>query len=102
MTAATEMTETMDIVLIDKDVKARAAAVAAEAGVSLDTFIRDAILDKLDEAEEDAAFAQLAEERWQEVQDTGLTVAWDEARGWLEARARGENPPRPTGRRLAR
>lgn len=96
------MTAATDTISIDADLKERVVTAAAEAGVTLDDFIRDAILDKLDETEEDAAFAQLAEERWQEVQDTGLTVAWDEARGWLEARARGENPPRPTGRRLAR
>lgn len=41
----------------------------------------------VEQAEEDAAFHRLAQERWADVQATGLTVPWDEFTAWREARA---------------
>jgi predicted transcriptional regulator len=87
---------------IEDELKARVEAAAAEAGKTADAFVLDAITERVEEAEENAAFHRLADERWAEVQATGLTVSWDEMNEWLEARLRGETPPRPVGRPLRR
>jgi predicted transcriptional regulator len=87
---------------IEDELKARVEAAAAAAGKTADAFVLDAIMESVEEAEENAAFHRLADERWAEVQATGLTVPWDEAKAWLEARGRGEHPARPEGRPLKR
>jgi predicted transcriptional regulator len=88
----------MTTVRIQDELKARVEAAASEAGKTADAFILDAITESVEQAEEDAAFHRLANERWAEVQATGLTVSWDEMNAWVEARLRGETPPRPAGR----
>lgn len=87
---------------IEDELKARVDAAAAAAGTTADAFVLEAITGSVEEAEKYAAFHRLADERWAEVQATGLTVPWDEARAWLEARGRGEYPARPEGRPLKR
>jgi hypothetical protein len=44
----------------------------------------------------------LANERWTRVLSTGKTVSWEDAKAYLEARARGEKARRPAGRTLGR
>jgi hypothetical protein len=46
-------------------------------------------------------FDRAAEERWTRVLTTGESVPWADAKAYLEAKARGEHPPRPTPRKLA-
>ena len=81
---------------LDAALKARIAAAAARAGTSPHAFMLDAIASTLDQAEQEAAFAALAESRWAALVAGGPSLGWDETRAWLEARARGETPPRPT------
>ncbi len=88
----------MTTVRIEDELKARVEAAAAEAGQTADAFMLEAITGSVEQAEEDAAFHRLANERWAEVQATGLTVSWDEMNAWVEARLRGETPPSPAGR----
>jgi predicted transcriptional regulator len=87
---------------IEDELKARVEAAAAAAGTTADAFVLEAITESVEEAEEDAAFRRLANERWANIRATGLTVSWDEMNGWIEAHLRGETPPRPVGRPLGR
>jgi hypothetical protein len=48
----------------------------------------------------DDDFQLAADERWAKLLETGKTVAWDDFRAWLEARARGEKTNRPKARKL--
>lgn len=84
---------------IDDDLKARVTAAAERAGKTAHAFMLDAITATVEQDETDEAFHRVADERWARVLETGETVAWDEAKAWLEARARGEHSPRPTPRK---
>lgn len=87
---------------IDEDLKARVASAAERAGKSAHAFIVEAIEQTVEQAEADDEFHRLADARWAKVLATGETVAWDEAKAYLEARARGERPDRPKARRIGR
>lgn len=83
---------------IEDELKARVTVAAARAGKSPHAFMLEAIVQQVEQAELDEAFHRLADERWREV-EAGATVAWDEARAWVEGRLRGEAPPRPRSKR---
>jgi predicted transcriptional regulator len=87
---------------IGDDLKARIAAAAERAGKSVHGFILDAIAQTVEQAELDAELHRIADERWAKVLATGRTVAWDDAKAYLEARARGERPRKPVARKLRR
>lgn len=89
---------------IEDDLKARIAAAAAaeRAGKTAHAFILDAIAQTVEQEEQDLAFHRLAEERWANLLATGQSVAWDDAKAWLEARSRGQRAPRPAPRKPAR
>lgn len=80
---------------IEDDLKARIASAAERVGKSAHAFVRDAIAQSVEQAEIDAEFHNLAEERWARILATGKTVPWDATRSYLEARARGERRVRP-------
>ena len=84
---------------IEDDLKQRVAAAAERVGKTAHAFILDAIAQTVAQAEQDSAFQHLAEQRWAQVLATGRTVAWDDARSYLTARARGEQPRRPAARK---
>jgi predicted transcriptional regulator len=83
---------------IDDTLKARVAAAAERAGKTAHAFILDAIAQTVEQVEFDDAFHRVADERWATVLATGKSVAWDDAKTWLEARSRGESAPRPATR----
>ncbi len=87
---------------IETDLKARVAAAAARSGKTAHAFILDAITQTVEQDEIDAAFHRLVDERWANILATGKTVPWEDAKAWLEAKARREHPPRPAPRPLAR
>jgi predicted transcriptional regulator len=87
---------------IEDDLKARIAAAAERAGKTAHAFILDAIAQTVEQDEQDHAFHRLAEQRWANLLSTGQTVAWDDAKSWLEARSRGQAAPRPSPRKPAR
>ncbi len=64
------------------------------------SLILAAIVESVERAEQAEAFDALADARWSMLAATGETVAWDDAKAWLEARARGETPPRPAARQV--
>jgi uncharacterized protein (DUF1778 family) len=78
------------------------AAAAARAGKSAHAFILDAIAQTVEQVELDEEFHRVADERWAKVLATGKTVPWDDAKAYLEARARGERPRKPVARKLGR
>ncbi|MEY4767223.1 MAG: hypothetical protein RI907_3896 [Pseudomonadota bacterium] len=83
---------------IEDDLKARVAAAAERAGKTAHAFILDAIEQTVEQAEQDEAFHRLADERWARLLDTGKTVAWSDARAYLEARAKGDKARKPAAR----
>ena len=85
---------------IEDDLKARVAAAAELAGKTSHAFILDAIAQHVEQVELDAEFDRVANERWARVLSKGKTVPWEDAKAYLEARARGEKARRPTGRSL--
>lgn len=87
---------------LDPALKARLTKVAAHAGVTAHAFILEAIAASVSVAEEEESFHRVAERRWARVLATGKTIPWDEARAWLEARAQGLRPRRPTARKPRR
>ncbi len=84
---------------IRDNLKARAAAAAERAGKTTHAFIPGAIAEVVTQAEVDDAFHRLGEERWANLLETGRTVAWADAKAWLDARCRGQHQPKPVARR---
>jgi len=87
---------------LEEDLKARVAAAAERAGKTAHAFILDAIAQTVEQTELDEAFHQIADKRWSKLLTTGKTVAWDDAKSYLEARALGKRPRKPAARKLAR
>lgn len=87
---------------IEDNLKARVAAAAQHMGKSAHAFIVDALAERVAQVELDAAFHALADERWANIRTTGKTVAWDDAKAYLAARAKGESPRKPAARKLAK
>ena len=71
-------------------------------GKSAHAFIVDALAERVAQVELDTAFHAVADERWANIRATGKTVAWDDAKAYLAARAKGERPRKPTARKLAK
>jgi|tagenome__1003787_1003787.scaffolds.fasta_scaffold19676585_1 predicted transcriptional regulator len=93
---------TTTTIRIDDELKARVAAAAERAGKTSHAFILDAIAQTVEQSEVDVAFHQVADKRWERILATGQTMPWDDAKAWLEARSRGEHPPKPAARKLGR
>ena len=87
---------------IEDDLKARVAAAAERAGKTAHAFILDAIAQTVEQVELDDEFHHVADARWAKVLSTGKTVAWDDAKAYLEARLRGKSPRKPLPRKLGR
>ena len=91
---------TTTTICIEDDLKARVATAAERAGKTAHAFMLDAIARTVEQAELDDAFHRVADERWAKVLATGKTVPWDDAKAWLEARSRGEQPRKPAARKM--
>ena len=85
-------------VRLDDELKSRIASVVASRGDTPHAFIVAAIERGVAEAEAELEFERLAGERWQRVLATGKTVAFEDAKGWIEDRARGKPAARPKAR----
>ena len=88
-------------ILLEEDLEARIAAAAECEGKTADAFIVDAILRTVERSGSDGEFQRHAEKRWAELQESGKSVAFDEARAYLKARAQGRRPARRSARKLA-
>jgi len=87
---------------IDDELKARVAAAAKRAGKTTHAFILEAIAQVIEQSELDDEFHGIADERLSKVLTPQKTVPWDAAKGYLEARSRGEHTHRPAARKLTR
>lgn len=87
---------------IEDDLRARVVAAAERAGKTAHAFMLDAIAQTVELAEQDDDFHRAADLRWTKLLATGETLAWDEAKAYLEARSRGERPTKPLARKLPR
>lgn len=87
---------------LEDELKSRVTAAAARVGKTPHAFILDAIAQTVEQSEQDDALHRLADERWAHLLATGQSVPWDEARAYLEARARGEQAAKPVARALKR
>lgn len=85
---------------IEEDLKARIATAAQRAGKTAHAFILDAISQTVEQVELDNAFNTLADQRWANIQTSGKTVPWDDAKAYFAARANGEPSRKPTARKL--
>ena len=90
---------TTTTIRIDDELKTRVAAAAERSGKTAHAFVLEAITQTVEQAELDEEFHRVADERWAKLLVTGKTVPWDEAKYYLEARARGESPRRPVARK---
>ena len=91
---------TTTTIRLEDALKARVAAAAEREGKTAHAFILDAIAQTVEQAELDEAFQRVAQGRWKKVLDTGKTVAWDDAKAYLKARALGGSARKPTARKL--
>ena len=89
---------TTTIRLEDK-LKLRISAAAERAGKTTHAFMLDAIEQTVEQVEQEAEMHRLADARWARLLQTGKSVPWDEARRYIDARARGERPRKPTARK---
>ena len=87
---------------MEDDLKARVAAAAQYAGKTAHAFILDVISQTVEQVELDRAFAEVADRRWAAIEAGGKSVPWEDAKGYLAARANGESARKPAARKLAR
>jgi predicted transcriptional regulator len=83
---------------LEDEMKSRINAAAAQVGKTAHAFILDALAQKVEQVEQDNAFHALADERWARIRATGKTVAWDDAKAYLAARANCEKPRKPAAK----
>ncbi len=87
---------------IAEELKTRVNAAAERAGKTAHAFILDAITETVMRAEMEAGFHRVADARWAKALRTGRTIAWEDAKTYLEARAAGKKAKRPGARHLGR
>ena len=87
---------------LSKELKDKVARAAERAGKTPHSFILEAIAEKAELEERQAAFIETAEQRYADIAASGETVAWSEMRRYLERRISGRRVSRPKARRLAR
>jgi predicted transcriptional regulator len=93
---------TTTTIRLEDELKTRLANAAERAGKTAHAFILDAIAQTVEQAELDDAFHRVADARWARLMATGKSVPWDEAKAYLEARAKGESPKKPAARSFRR
>ena len=87
---------------LSKELKDKVARAAERTGKTPHGFILEAIAEKAELEERQAAFVESAEQRYANIVASGKTVAWSDMRQYLERRISGSRPARPKPRRLAR
>ncbi|MBW6493183.1 MAG: ribbon-helix-helix domain-containing protein [Burkholderiaceae bacterium] len=85
---------------IEDELRTRVAAAAERTGKTAHAFMLDAIAQTVEQVELDDEFHRVADQRWAKVLASGKTVPWNDAKAYLEARARGERASKPAARKL--
>ncbi len=87
---------------IDDALRARIATAAERAGKSQHALILEALTEAMERVEVDEELHRIADERWASLVQTGKSVPLTEAQAYLQARAAGRAPAKPTARKLVR
>ena len=87
---------------IEDTLKSRVADAAQREGKTPHAFMLDAITETVDQLELDNEFHRVADGRWAELMTTRKSIGWDQAKLYMEAKARGETMRKPTARKLSR
>lgn len=85
---------------LEDDLKERITEAAARAGKSAHAFIRDAIVESVNQAEFDAEMDRICEERWGEFLKTGEAVSLDAMETYLDAKLQGKRASFPKARKI--
>lgn len=85
---------------IADDLKTRVAAVAQASGLTAHGFILQAIEQQTAQAEAQAQFERLADQRWKRFQRTGMAITFEEARQYMLDLAAGKKVARPRARKI--
>lgn len=90
---------------LPESLKTKVAAAAERAGTTSHAFILEAIAEKAEREDQQAAFRHTAEERYSQIVATGMTIPWADMRACLErsvADGHGKLINKPKARKLAR
>ena len=87
---------------LPEDLKARVAAAAERAGTTSQSFILDAIAEKVEQEERNGNFNDVAEKRYAQIVASGKAIPWSAMRNYLEDRLAGKAATRPLARKLNR
>ena len=82
------------------DVKKRIARLAEARDTTAHAFMLEAIRDKVEAEEARTALHKEAQARLARMKKSGKGIPADEVFAYMDARARGENPPRPKPRKI--
>ncbi len=93
---------TTTTIRLEAELKLRLTAAAKRLGKSPHALILDSIAKMVEQVEMDDDFHRVADERWAELLATGETIAWDDARAYLQARASGKRPAVPAPHKTTR
>jgi len=97
-----KLTMSTTTIRMDDALKSRIAAAAERAGKSSHAFILDALSETVERIETDDELHRIADARWVALKRTGESVAWADAKEYLQARASGKNVRRPSARQPSR
>lgn len=89
----------MSTMTLEDELKARIAAAAARSGRSSHAFILEALSDMVARSEMDEELHGIADRRWAALQRTGESLAWEDAKAYIQARAAGKKVARPSARK---
>jgi predicted transcriptional regulator len=86
---------------IDENLQARVATAAERTGRTEHAFMLEAITHAVEQVELDDDFQRLADARLARLLSDGESVSFEDAKAYLTARVRGEQPARPVAHRLS-
>ncbi len=85
---------------LDKELRVRIATAAEREGKSPHAFMVEALEKMVQQAEAEAGFHRVADERWEKYQRTGKAIPADEVNHWILSKVRGKKTKRTVARRL--
>lgn len=85
---------------LPEPLKTRVAAAAERAGLSVHSYLLEAIADKTTQDEQRADFDREAEARYATLAASGHSIGWSDMRRYLLDRAQGKEVTPPIARKL--
>jgi len=93
---------TTTTIRLSDELKARVTEAAKRAGTTAHGFILEAIAEKTALDERRADFREEAEDRYARIIASGESIAWDDMRNYLKAKASNKDSVLPKSRKLVR